>query len=45
MLTGKPAFTARNVADTLALVLTSEPSWEALPSDTPPLVRARYARW
>jgi serine/threonine protein kinase/Tol biopolymer transport system component len=38
MLTGKRAFDADDVADTLAAVLRSEPDWSALPAATPPQV-------
>ena len=36
MLTGRRAFEGEDVSDTLAFVLTREPTWEALPADTPP---------
>jgi len=39
MLTGKRAFAANDVSDTLAYVLTKEPDWNALPSATPEFVR------
>ncbi len=40
MLTGSRAFASDNVQETLALVLTKEPDWLALPSDVPSVVRA-----
>ena len=39
MLTGKRAFAGEDVSDTLAFVLTKEPEWEALPAETPPVLR------
>jgi eukaryotic-like serine/threonine-protein kinase len=39
MLTGTRAFAGSNVPETLALVLTKEPDWLALPSDVPMAVR------
>ncbi len=39
MLTGTRAFAGENVPETLALVLTREPDWLALPSDVPTVVR------
>ena len=39
MLTGTRAFAGGNVPETLALVLTREPDWLALPSDVPTVVR------
>jgi serine/threonine-protein kinase len=44
MLTGKRPFQAQSVADTLALVLTSDPDWSALPVRTPPAVRRLLQR-
>jgi len=39
MLTGKRAFEAADVTDTLAAILTGEPDWSALPASTPaPLI-------
>ena len=38
MLTGTRAFEGATVSDTLAAVLKTEPSWDALPHDTPPAV-------
>ena len=40
MLTGRRAFEAEDVSDTLALVLKGEPDWKALPADVPPSIRA-----
>ncbi len=34
-LAGKPAFSADTLPDTLVAVLTTQPDWDALPSDTP----------
>ena len=39
MLTGRRAFTADEVSDTLAMVLMKEPDWSLLPSATPPAIR------
>src|SRR5687767_7432799 len=39
MLTGTRAFAGGTVPETLALVLTREPDWLALPSDVPTVVR------
>jgi len=39
MLTGKRAFEADDVSDTMALVLKGEPEWSALPSELPPSIR------
>jgi serine/threonine-protein kinase len=44
LLTGRRAFEAENAADTLARVLTNEPSWNELPEDTPPLLRRMLRR-
>ena len=38
MLTGKRAFDAEDVSETLAAVLMREPDWAALPATTPPTV-------
>jgi eukaryotic-like serine/threonine-protein kinase len=40
MLAGARAFEGEDVTDTLATILKSEPSWEALPPSMPPNVRA-----
>ena len=37
MLTGRRAFEGEDLADTLASVLKSEPDWNALPVDVPPV--------
>ena len=34
-LTGRPAFSARTLADTMAAVLDAEPDWQCVPSRTP----------
>ena len=39
MLTRRPAFAGRNIADTLAAIVRSEPDWSALPDDVPEHVR------
>ena len=40
MLTGRRAFSGEDVSDTMALVLTKEPEWSALPPNVPaPLAR------
>jgi serine/threonine-protein kinase len=39
MLTGTRAFAGEDVSDTLAFILTREPDWTALPSNTPTLIR------
>jgi serine/threonine-protein kinase len=39
MLTGQRAFRAKNLGDTFTAVLTEEPDWSALPSDTPVHIR------
>ena len=38
MLTGRRAFDAEDTSDTLALVLTKDPDWMALPASTPPAI-------
>ena len=40
MLTGKRAFDAEDVSDTLALVLKGEPDWGELPDNVPKSIRA-----
>jgi eukaryotic-like serine/threonine-protein kinase len=37
-LTGKRCFDGKDMADTLASVLTKEPDWDVLPRDMPPLI-------
>jgi eukaryotic-like serine/threonine-protein kinase len=39
MLTGRRAFAADDVTDTIAAILTKEPDWNALPRNTPTHVR------
>src|SRR5262245_64333255 len=38
MLTGKPGFDGKTVTEVLANVLKTEPDWQRLPENTPPLV-------
>ena len=44
MLTGRKAFEAAGVTDTLAAVLRAEPEWQLLPPDTPEPVRRLLRR-
>ena len=44
MLSGTRAFEGSEVSDTLAFVLTKEPDWNALPSDTPVPIRRLLRR-
>ena len=44
MLTGRLAFKGDDVSDTIAFVLTREPDWTALPSETPPVIRRLLRR-
>jgi serine/threonine-protein kinase len=44
MLTGRRAFDANDTSDTLALVLTKEPDWSALPASTPVAIRRLLRR-
>ena len=44
MLTGKRAFAAEDVSDTLAYVLAKEADWDALPVDMSPTLRAFLTR-
>jgi serine/threonine-protein kinase len=44
MLTGRRAFEAPEVTDTLAFIIMKEPAWNALPSTTPPAVRRLLRR-
>ena len=44
MLTGQRAFPGEGVSDTLAHVLMKEPDWNALPADTPALIRRLLRR-
>jgi serine/threonine protein kinase/Tol biopolymer transport system component len=43
-LTGRRAFKGETVSDTLAAVLEREVNWEALPADTPAIVRSLVRR-
>ena len=43
-LTGKRAFEGRDVAETIAAVIKSEPAWRSLPGDTPAAVRRLLRR-
>ncbi len=44
MLTGRRAFAAATLSDTLVATLEREPSWDALPRDTPPGIRRLLER-
>jgi serine/threonine protein kinase len=44
MLTGRRAFGAEEVSDTLAMVLMKEPDWSLLPPATPPSIRTLLRR-
>ncbi|HEV8317096.1 MAG TPA: serine/threonine-protein kinase [Vicinamibacterales bacterium] len=44
MLTGARAFPGDNVSDTLAAVLRGEPTWDALPANTPSPIRRLLRR-
>ena len=44
MLTGRRAFESDDVSMTLAVVMTQEPDWSALPSSTPPALRRALRR-
>ena len=44
LLTGRRAFAGEDVSDTLALVLTRDPDWTALPSGLPSRVRSLLVR-
>jgi Tol biopolymer transport system component len=44
MLTGRRAFDAEAISDTLAFVLTKEPDWPRLPLSTPPSIRRLLRR-
>src|SRR5258708_908267 len=39
MLSGKRAFEGEDVSDSLAFIITRDPDWTALPSDTPASIR------
>ncbi|MGH9254578.1 MAG: protein kinase domain-containing protein [Vicinamibacterales bacterium] len=38
MLTGRPAFAADTIADTIAAIIEREPDWQALPPSLPPAI-------
>jgi eukaryotic-like serine/threonine-protein kinase len=44
MLTGTQPFRADDVMGTLALTITSQPAWDALPANTPPRIRELLRR-
>jgi Tol biopolymer transport system component len=44
MISGRRAFDARTVSDTIVAVLTGEPDWSALPAETPPGIRRLLRR-
>jgi serine/threonine-protein kinase len=44
MLTGKPCFDGADIANTVALVLTKEPEWGALPAGTPSSIQTLLRR-
>ena len=44
MLSGKRAFGGEDVSDTLAFIITKEPDWAALPTNTPPALRRLLRR-
>jgi Tol biopolymer transport system component len=44
MLSGRQAFAGSDVTEVLATVLKSDPEWSALPSSTPPRIRAVLER-
>jgi serine/threonine protein kinase len=44
MLTGRSPFPGKTIADTVAAVLEREPTWDALPTDTPIAVRRLVER-
>jgi tetratricopeptide (TPR) repeat protein len=44
MLTGRRAFARDTMTDTLAAIIEREPSWDALPSTTPPDIRRLLQR-
>ena len=44
MLTGRRVFEGDEVSDTLAVVLTKDPDWSALPADTPTAIRRLLRR-
>ena len=44
MLSGKRAFGGEDVSDALAFIITTEPDWAALPTNTPPALRRLLRR-
>jgi len=44
MLTGRPAFGADTITDTIAAIIKNEPEWSALPAETPAAVRTLLRR-
>jgi eukaryotic-like serine/threonine-protein kinase len=44
MLTGKQAFDGEDITEILATVVKTEPDWNRLPQDTPPIVRMLLRR-
>jgi Tol biopolymer transport system component len=44
MLTGRPAFAAATASEVVASILTTEPDWSRLPTDTPDAVRRLLRR-
>ena len=44
MLTGQRAFKGEGTTDTIVAVVSKEPDWSALPSDTPPAIRRLLRR-
>ena len=39
MLSGRSLFSAADVTETIAQIITKEPDWDLLPASTPPLLR------
>lgn len=44
MMTGRRAFAGDDVPQTLAFVITKEPDWKALPTNTPSAIRRLLLR-
>src|SRR5262249_46394953 len=44
MLTGRQAFDGGTLTDVLAAIVKNEPAWDALPRQTPPIIRALLER-
>ena len=44
MLTGRPAFAAATASEVVASILTAEPDWSRLPTDTPDAIRRLLRR-